>query len=1029
MFKLRQSFRSLRNWRLRSFLETSAPVERLSARYRSTSVLPKETTSSIHKVGDRIHGYVLQRVEDVPELCLTAYSLQHEKSGAQHLHISRDDMNNAFAVSLRTTPTDDTGVAHILEHLTLCGSQKYPVRDPFMKMIYRSLSTFMNAMTGPDYTIYPFSTQNQKDYENLLRVYVDAVFSPLLNESDFRQEGWRLEYEELENKLSPLVFKGVVFNEMKGVFSNSAQIYFRELFRSVFPMNTYANESGGDPLSIPFLTHQQLVEFHRKHYHPSNAKFYTYGNFPLDFNLSLLNNLLLSKYERNEDFKTQSIVKNHPLWQTSQTKQIECPPDPLAPFPDRQATASISFVLENITNAYEMFILSVLSSLLTRGQNSPFYETLIASGIGNDYSPGTGLMDFTKQSIFSIGLSGIHEQDIDKVYNIIMETFRKVVENGFKPEQLEATLHLIEISIKHQTKNFGVNLIINLNPMWNHDGDPIHALQVNQHMNRLQEELRRNKRYLEEKVKHYFLNNSHRLLLSMKPSSDFTKKREESENILLKSKVEKLSDFDRELIFKQGIELAEKQNSTEDLSVLPTLNVYEDISRDLTTTNIDNLVVDNVPVQVAPQPTNKVSYFRALFKIDHQEIPEHLRPYLPLFCEVITHLGTRNKSHKDMDQEISLRTGGLSASVHIAEHHSLIGDYEQGVIFSSYSLEKNLEAMLNIWSQIFNEIKFDEDRDHLLQMIKIASSDQAQNVSQSGHQFAMTRAASSLSDAANFREICRGLSFVSLLKNISETENIDEVIEKLKQISKFVFRKQNLRCALNAEPSTIRTSLNLYEKFLKTLPDASLNDKVEKVNISNCALNPIQEHQVLPFACNFIGKAQMCVPFTHEAYSKLLVASKLLSSKFLHREIREKGGAYGGGAALSDGGIFLHYSYRDPNIEKTLEAFEKGIKWASDTNNYTKQDLNEAKLTVFQEVDKPINPGDQGMRQFQYGISDEMYHQHRLRILDVNKQDIAEVVSHYLISNSQYGVTLLGPECSVTSNNPKWKVIRNNVIN
>ncbi|RWS26152.1 Presequence protease-like protein [Leptotrombidium deliense] len=1026
MFKLSESVRTLPKSRLLHACRRKKALECMSKRW-STTILPKETSNNIHKIGDLIHGYRLLRLQDVPELCLTAYHLQHEQTGAQHLHIARDDMNNAFAVSLRTTPTDDTGVAHILEHISLCGSTKYPIRDPFFKMLTRSLSTYMNAHTGPDYTMYPFSTQNQKDYENLMRVYLDAVFWPNLSETDFRQEGWRLENEDVNNKSSPISLKGVVYNEMKGVYSSSQQLYYREILRHIFPLNTYANDSGGDPISIPSLTYEQLKNFHRKHYHPSNAKFYTYGNFPLDFNLSLINDLVLSKFERNDNYKVESEVKIHPSWNQSKHKKIECALDPLAPFPERQTTASVSFLLEDITKPYDAFVLVILSYLLAHGQNSAFFEPLLASGLGMDFSPGTGLSEFTKQSFFSVGLTGIAENQVDLVYDVVMKTLEDVAKNGFNEQLIEACLHLIEISIKHQVLNFGVNVMINLNPVWNHDGDPIASLQINKHMQQFREDLKNDSRFLQKKVEQYFLKNNHRLYLSMSPSADFVEKRTEEENKLLKSKVDVLNDAGRTKIYENGLELAKKQNEIQDLSLLPTLNVYTDISRDYGTTNVDKMSVNGVPVQVAPQPTNKVSYFRALFTVDDNEIPQHLKPYLQLFCDVVTKLGAGNKDYKEMDRDIQLRTGGLLAKVHVEEHHSLSGDYEQGILFSSFALERNLESMLNIWADIFNGVKFDENKDHLMQLIKISSSELAQSVPHEGHRYAMTRAASSLTDAANLRELCGGLSYVQLLKNISESANCDDVIDKLKEVSKYVFRKNTMRCALNAEPSTIRTSLNLYDKFLSNL---SLDSKSQKL----LSLDPkppittLKEHHVLPFSCNYIGKAHYCAPFTHEAFSKLLVASKLMTAKYLHREIREKGGAYGGGAGLNDGGIFSFYSYRDPNVQKTLDAFEGALKWILDSNNYSKQDLNEAKLSVFQVVDKPVIPGDQGMRQFIRGINDQMFHEHRLRVLDVTKEDITAAVNDFLFADfKKFSVSLLGPDNPVTKAE-KWKIIHNEML-
>jgi len=341
--------------------------------------------------------------------------------------------------------------------------------------------------------------------------------------------------------------------------------------------------------------------------------------------------------------------------------------------------------------------------------------------------------------------------------------------------------------------------------------------------------------------------------------------------------------------------------------------------------------------------------------------------------------------------------------------------------------------MLNLWSNIFNGVTFEEDKDYLRQLRKIASTEIGETVPHSGHRYAMRRAASTLTNAAHLRELCSGLSFVEFMKKSAENADVDEVIDNLKKIGKLVFQKDTMRCALNGEASRIRSSLNSYEEFLKSLPRAEKCSKEgSSLNVSNAPPfsnpNTNQEHFVLPFNCNYIGRAQVCVPFTHEAYPKLNIVAKLLSAKFLHQEIREKGGAYGGGATLGKSGIFSFFSYRDPKVVSTLNSFEAGLKWILNDDNYTNQDLNEAKLSAFQEVDKPIAAGNQGIRNFLEQIDDKMLSEFRLRLLNVTREDMKEVVNGFLANGSQTnctGVALLGPECEeISRDQDKWKKIQ-----
>ena len=426
------------------------------------------------KPGEQLFGYTVEKVVPVPEFSITAFYLRH-KTGAQHLHVARQDSDNVFGVAFRTTPRDSTGVPHILEHLSLCGSERYPVRDPFFKMYTRSLSTFMNAFTASDWTMYPFSTQNAQDYENLMSVYLDAAFFPKLRKLDFNQEGWRLEHEDPTDKNSPIVFKGVVFNEMKGAFSNPQQLFSEINQNLLLPSHTYGIVSGGDPVHIPDLTWEELKAFHTKHYHPSNSRFYTYGNFPLDQHLELINRLVLEKFEK---ITVDTSVTLEPRWSSPREAHITCPPDPMSPDPEKNTTIAISFLLNDITDINEACTLSILGNLLVDGEKSPFYQSLLESNIGSDYSPVIGYNGYTKESSFAVGLQRVDKKDIQKVKDIVDATFDSVIKNGFDHKRIEAILHKIELSQKHQSDKFGLNLGIGLLPAWTHDGDPIQLLQV-----------------------------------------------------------------------------------------------------------------------------------------------------------------------------------------------------------------------------------------------------------------------------------------------------------------------------------------------------------------------------------------------------------------------------------------------------------------------------------------------------------------------------------------------------------------------
>ncbi|XP_074602577.1 presequence protease, mitochondrial [Brevipalpus obovatus] len=993
---------------------------------RHTTAAPKPSSSraiSDYEIGQNIHGYILKRVEDIPELLAKAYFLVHQKTQAQHLHVWKEDTNNLVSVAFRTTPDNDTGVPHVLEHLVTMGSENFQCREIFMKMLSRSLATFMNAFTGPDYTCYPFSSTNEKDIENLSRVYLDFAFNPTLKEIDFKQEAWRLENENINDEKSPLKLTGVVLNEMKGVYSNTQSLYFRSILKSLFPDNVYRYDFGGDPLCIPKLTHDGMKQFYAKYYHPSNSRFFTYGNIPFEKHLNLINSLILSKYEHDPSVVKLSEVQTHNRWTSPVTKAIECRPDPLSPFPDKQTTAAVCFMLTNITDTYESFVLSFISSLLTSGQNAEFYTSLIESDIGMDFSPGTGFWDFIKQSVFTVGLQGIHEKDVSKVQNIILDTLKKVADEGFPQERIDALLHSIELALRHQSSNFGLQLLHILQAPWNHGGDPIELLQINERLDRFQSDLKSDPKFLQKKVKQYFLENTHNLCLIMKASDGYVERKSREEKELLMEKTKDLTVSDREQIFKLGQVLREYVDRESDTSCLPCIDVDTDISRKMSKTNLVHHELGKISVQVSPQPTNKVIYFRALMPFPERTVPTELKPYWSIFSSIITKLGAGSRNSKEMDQEISMKTGGLGARSHLRESLTNLDDYNTSLFIHSHSLERNFEPMMNLWLDILNSLRYDEE-EHISQLIKMMASDESASLSQSGHSYAMLRAASSLKSSSAFREMNGGLSHVIFLKKLAETNDISSLRQKLIELSKFVFTNNDMKLAINAEPSIMNDSLNHLESFVQKLPNGESSSQ-SKGSIFSPIDSSSKDHFVFPFNANYVAKSVLCVPMNHPDHPKLRVLTSLLVTKYIRNEIREKGGAYGGGVSINAGGIMSFYSYRDPNVQRTVDVFNSSLDWFLKNDTINKQDLKEAKLSVFQSLDKPIAPGNQGTRQFLDNVSDENFHEYRLKILDTTLEDLSAVAQTYLGTNIPQKVVSIGPDNDSLKSSDGWNKIEN----
>ncbi|MEE6467170.1 hypothetical protein FKM82_007157 [Ascaphus truei] len=994
-----------------------------------------------YKTGEKIHGFTVKEVTPVPDFFLTAVKLHHDQTGAKYLHVAREDSNNLFSVQFRTTPLDSTGVPHILEHTVLCGSQKYPCRDPFFKMLNRSLSTFMNAFTASDYTMYPFSTQNTKDFQNLLSVYLDAVFFPCLRELDFWQEGWRLEHENPTDPNSPLIFKGIVFNEMKGSFTDNERVFSQHLQNKLLPDHTYSVVSGGEPLNIPDLTWEQLKQFHATHYHPSNARFFTYGDLPLEQHLKQIHGDALSKFERIDP---NTAVPPQEHWQTPRGYHITCGPDSFAADPAKQTTVGISFLLSDITDSFEAFTLSLLSSLMVSGPNSPFYKALIEANIGTDFSPDTGFNNYTKETYFSIGLQGIAKEDTETVKQIICKTINEIVEKGFEAERIEALLHKLEIQMKHQSTSFGLALASYVASCWNHEGDPVDLLKIGDKMTRFRHCLKENPKFLQEKVKQYFQDNPHSLTLCMSPDTAHYEKQAQLEDEKRNQKVNVLSEEERKEIYEKGLELINLQSKPQDTSCLPALKV-SDIEPCIPHTELEiAYAAGDVPVQYCAQPTNGMVYFRAVSSLN--TLPEELKPYVPLFCSVVTKMGCGVYNYREQAQQMELTTGGMSVCPHIMPDDSNLDAYEQGVIFSSLCLDRNMPDMMHLWSEIFNNPHFD-DEERLRVLVRMSAQEMSNGIPDSGHLYASVRASRTLTPAGELQEIFSGMDQIKLMKRIAEMSDMSGLLRKLSRIRKYVLLRDNIRCSVNATPQQMSLASKEIEHFLVGIhkskkeqkpvrphviekssnpaslgSEASNSPKAKRKLICDPTFKPCQmkTHFSLPFPVNYVGECVRTVPYTAADYGSLRILGRLMTAKFLHGEIREKGGAYGGGAKLSFNGIFTFYSYRDPNLLSTLSSFEKAIEWAK-SGTFTQEDIDEAKLSVFSAVDSPIAPSDKGMDSFFNGITDEMRQSHREQLFAVSHSDLINVTNKYLTAgHCTQGTAILGPENATIAKDPSW---------
>ncbi|EJS42143.1 cym1p [Saccharomyces arboricola H-6] len=967
-----------------------------------------------YPVGGILHGYEVRRILPIPELRLTAVDLVHSQTGAEHLHIDRDDKNNVFSIAFKTNPPDATGVPHILEHTTLCGSVKYPVRDPFFKMLNKSLANFMNAMTGPDYTFFPFSTTNPQDFSNLRSVYLDATLNPLLKQEDFDQEGWRLEHKNIVDPESDIVFKGVVYNEMKGQIPNANYYFWSKFQQSIYPS---LNNSGGDPVKITDLKYNDLLDFHYKNYHPSNAKTFTYGNLPLVDTLKYLNQQFAGYGKRARTNKLLMPINLNEDIDVKLPGQI----DTMLP-PEKQIKSSMTWICGNPQDAYETFLLKVLGSLLMDGHSSVMYQKLIESGIGLEFSVNSGVEPTTAVNLLTVGVQGVNDIQIlkDTVNSIFQELLE--TEHPFDHRRIDAIIQQLELSKKDQKADFGLQLLYSVLPGWTNKIDPFESLLFDEILRRFRNDLKTKSGTLFQDLIRKYITNKPCFTFSIEGSENFSKSLEDEEQTKLNNKIATLNEQDRDNIFKRGLLLQEKQNEKEDLSCLPSLQI-KDIPR----------IGDKYPIETKNftmsriTDTNGITYIRGK-RLLNDIIPYELFPYLPLFAESLTNLGTTKEPFSEIEDQIKLHTGGISTHVEVSSDPNTT---EPRLIFGfdGWSLNSKSHHVFEFWSKILLETDFRKNSDKIKVLVRLLASSNTSSVADSGHAFAKVYSAAHFRSARAINETLTGikqLQFINKLHNLLEDEDTfqSEVIEKLVELKKCIVNAKDMSFFVttdsDAQAHIVDTQIS---KFIEKIP----HDK-HMLNGPKTSAYPLIESKgkstliKFPFQVHYTSQALLGVPYTHKDGAALQVMSNMLTFKHLHREIREKGGAYGGGASYGAlAGIFSFYSYRDPQPLNSLETFRNSGQYVLNDAKWGMSDLDEAKLTIFQQVDAPTSPKGEGVTYFMSGVTDDMKQARREQLLDVSLLDVHRVAEKYLL-NKEGVSTVIGPRIAGKIASPEWDI-------
>ena len=929
----------------------------------------------------------LQEQKNIPLLDVNAQIYNESEFNCKHVHLESDSNEKVFMVAFRTIPEDSTGVAHILEHTALCGSKKYPVRDPFFMMIRRSLNTFMNAFTSSDWTAYPFATLNKKDFDNLLGVYLDSAFFPNLDSLDFAQEGHRLEFQEKNNPESEIEIKGVVYNEMKGAMSSITSQLWHGMSKHLYPSSTYKHNSGGNPENIIDLSHEDLVNFHKKHYHPSNATFFTYGNIdPIEIQSFIKENVLDNFSPSNEVV----AVKNEDRFDVPITVSDFYNPQP---GDEDNHHIVLSWLLNESHNPVQLLESYLMSNILLDNSASPLRKVLESTKLGKSPSPLTGLEADQKELVFAAGLEGVDSNKSKEVETLIMECLNKLVKDGVPKDLIESSLHQLEIRQREITGSgmpFGLQIMLTCLPACIHNDNPLNILDLDNAFNIIKNNLKTDN-YIENLIEKNLIKNNHRLTYSLVPDTELNKKNEEKIQNKVLDITKSLSEQDKEQLVKLANDLEERQNTIDDPEVLPKVT-REDIPKirkyasPLTSENKESR---NYYYKTG---TNGIVYHSMIFPCDALEKDE--LKIASLFSNTLTDIGLGDKGYEDIQKYQSSITGGVSASF-VTLPNKLDDTYKLALKVSSKSLEGNESFMQDLMMRTVKESNFDET-DRIKELLEFISSDNEKSVIQNGHILSMSNAASQISNIASTNDLTSGLRF------IHNTNQLSKLVAAPNELSKYLELLKSIKTKISETPSHFFTASALNKE------DINLNFLIEETTRQHKQQNLITTQDD---SLGWITGSQVCfcaeafptVDFRHEDAPALTVLGTVLRNGYLHSAIREKGGAYGAGASQdSNNKVFKFFSYRDPKCSETFDEFKNSREWS--IKNITEEQLEEGVLGVISSIDKPLSPFGEAMSDFMSKLDqksqDERLH-FRAKVKECKLADLIYVSEKYLFGESK----------------------------
>lgn len=950
-------------------------------------------------------GFRLNRIERIEEINGTAYEMKHEKSGARLIYIDSPDSNKVFNIAFRTTPQDSTGVAHIMEHSVLCGSRKFPLKEPFVELVKGSLNTFLNAMTYPDKTMYPVASKNDKDFHNLMDVYLDAVFYPrAANDPEIlMQEGWHYELENVDDELT---YKGVVFNEMKGVYSSPDSILERELMHELFPDTTYGVDSGGNSDVIPELTYEGFQEFYRTHYHPSNSYIFLYGTMDIEEQLRFINDEYLSHFDAIEV-------------DTEVTLQAPFNEGKIVTYPysigsdesiDNRTLHALAYVLPAVTPEQSLAF-EVLTHALLTSPAAPLKQVLVKAGIGSDVSGY--YLDSIRQPMWAVHASGSNMDKQMELQSIVEATLTKLCEEGIDKELLEASLNSIEFALRENDfggRPIGLAYVIRMMDNWLYGNDPLELLHYEEGLKNIRKGL--NGTYFEDLIRHSILENNHKALVSMYPECGLQEKKDRDVKEQLANIKSSMSQDELEAIVEQTKRLKIRQetpDSEEALASIPLLEL-SDLNPYIEEVERRESTIGATKVHFVPTFTKGINYVAYYFHLDG--LTEEELFYADILSDIIGRIDT-TRPYADVAKDINLNLGGLSSDITAIAKDGKRDEFTPLMIVRSKALHAKLPDLCRIVNDVIHYADY-SDVNRLTELVQENKAIWDNEAFRRGNTIVSQRVMAQVSKVGKFRDAGNLGYYQKISELATNPAALPLLPDKLSDVARKIFRANNVEIMFVGEDGELPVFTELMAPLLSEWSTESLPRNVLQLTntFGNDGIATAGKVQYVAQGGNFIDHG-----FKH--VGPMSVLETILRYEYLWIRIRVQGGAYGAFANFFDDGNMIFCSYRDPNLVETYNVYKELPEYL---RSFTLSDREMRKYIIgtMSGLDLPMTPALRGPRAMGIyfsgaNIADKV--EFRKQVIACKPEDIvalADVVESVLKDNH---ICSMGNETKIKESN------------